>query len=530
MSLDSDNNSLPENIDEGKFDELLMFAKDNGGCVSISDIQELFSDTNEIDIITNLLSSYNIEITSYSDKMLSSSQGNLLSGEEEIYLAKKYEDSITDMLTTIVKIPQARAIITSHIEESKNDTSKMQNFFDLTRNDNESDDEEDDGQLTQSQKEKKEKMLLSIADIEIVEKNLNKNDNLFNEYVLQYVSIIRSTLRLRNTSIKDILTSINITNSEIIKSIKSVMDSEKTTKDNVISDFENNKSFKKKHQKTFEVLNKVEKINSMSIRDFLKLYRCIFIADKEANNARCKIIEANKRLVTSIAVRYANSEKGIDLRDIQQEGNIGLMRAVEKFDYRKNLKFSTYATWWIKQAISRAIADQSKTIRIPVHMVEITNRVARMSVELKRKNGYEPTAEEISNSTDISLDKVRRVLRTNKSISSLDTSISSSENDKSGTIGELIEDKNQVSPFTVVNDKTIRNKMSLELENRLTPEEEEILRLRRGINPNQDILTLDEVGERLGLTRERVRVIENTAIDKIKKSPVVQRINNNLHD
>lgn len=215
-----------------------------------------------------------------------------------------------------------------------------------------------------------------------------------------------------------------------------------------------------------------------------------------ASDARGKMIEANERLVMSIARRYANAEKGIDIRDIKQEGQMGLMRAVEKFDYRKGLKFSTYATWWIRQAIARSIADQSRTIRIPVHMVEILNRVNKATRILKEQNGSMPTAAEISEYTEISVDKVRRVMRIGKEPTSLDAPIAMGDDPNASTIGEIIEDNRQSSPDKIIEEKTMKRQIAIEME-KLTPEEEEILRLRRAINANfisgDGELTLDEV-------------------------------------
>jgi RNA polymerase primary sigma factor len=247
----------------------------------------------------------------------------------------------------------------------------------------------------------------------------------------------------------------------------------------------------------------------LDIGEFKRIVHRVQRGEREAGRAKKEMVEANLRLVISIAKKYTN--RGLQFLDLIQEGNIGLMKAVDKFEYRRGYKFSTYATWWIRQAITRSIADQARTIRIPVHMIETINKLVRTSRQMLHEFGREPTPEELAERLAMPLEKVRKVLKIAKEPISLETPIGDEEDSH---LGDFIEDKNAVLPVEAAIQSNLRETTTRVLAS-LTPREERVLRMRFGIGMNTDH-TLEEVGQQFSVTRERIRQIEAKALRKLK--------------
>lgn len=301
-----------------------------------------------------------------------------------------------------------------------------------------------------------------------------------------------------------------------------VVGSEEMLKVDTGEEESDNKKTKKKKDRAIEVsegddssdlvqmyLKEIGRVSLLTGDDEVRLAKAI---EKGDLNAKQRLTEANLRLVVSIAKKYVGRSHNLSLLDLIQEGNIGLFRAVEKFDFRKGFKFSTYATWWIRQAITRALADQSRTIRIPVHMVETINKYAQVTRRLVQELGREPLAEEIAAEMNMEVDKIRHIQKISQETVSLETSVG--DNDDDSVLGDFIEDTESVMPHQMAARKLLKSHIGAILDE-LTPREQKILRIRFGLEDGVTH-TLEEVGQEFGVTRERIRQIEAKALEKIR--------------
>lgn len=463
----------------------------------------------------------------------------LLDRDGEVVIAKRIETGEQDVLYALVEVPVAVEELIHVGEELKNNRIKLKDVVKTIEEDDPSEDEMNQRQRVillldeiRHSYNRKKKLYAKFDDMNTLEKKvatLQKDVLTYKEYVVErlrdiklektlidrIIETVEDYVRQMHNCQRDLSAYILVTGKtqveiqELFDQVDAREIAPAIVAESLNFSVDEFFSFKEMISGKIEILNRLQEKCCLNVYDLEEVLWRIKRGDVAAMRAKQDLIRSNLRLVVSIAKKYTN--RGLQFLDLIQEGNIGLMKAVDKFEYQRGYKFSTYATWWIRQAITRAIADQARTIRIPVHMIETINKLIRTSRYLVQELGRDPTPEEIAERMDYPIDKVKKVLKIAKEPISLETPIGDEED---SSLGDFIEDKKAVAPA----EEVVNTKLSEQIDSilsDLTPREEQVLRKRFGIGEKSDH-TLEEVGKLFNVTRERIRQIEAKALRKLR--------------